>query len=202
MTLEFLAPKLAIAYDVLPLEDCKTLYDYAVDIKLKGLKEDDPASQYSKQMFQSLDSDKQYNLDNLINFWGSKNVFTHSSTPEIRAIVDKLIVNSSSILSQYLEEIDAPRKNFTVSDIGFSPIHVYIEGHNFDLHEDCFDYALVFYLNNSEEYVGGELVYQDGPTIKPVRGSLVIAPSAWPHEVLTVTSGIRCSMTTFLSTTD
>jgi hypothetical protein len=200
MTLEFLAPRIAIAHNVLPIEDYTKLYDYAVSVKLANGETPDNTRQYGKKSFQSLDSDKPYELDSLINFWGSKNVFTHSASPEIREIVDRLNSNCVDILSQYLEKIDDPKKNFERSSVAFSPIHVYVEGHKFDLHEDCFDYALVFYLNNSDEYSGGELVYLDGPIIRPIAGSLVISPSLWKHEVIEVTSGIRCSMTTFLST--
>lgn len=200
MSLEFLAPKIAIAYDVLSAEDCKILYDYAIQTKLSGAAQPELSDQYGKKSFQSLDNEKPYELDALINFWGSKNVFTHDASPEIREIVDKLVANAEPLLSEYLQEIDDYKKNFKASDIGFSPIHVYTPGHKFDLHEDCFDYALVFYLNDSSEYTGGELVYQDGPSISPVRGSMVISPSPWLHEVVEVTDGIRCSMTTFLST--
>ena len=200
MTLEFLAPRIAIAHDVLPAEDYTKLYEYAVSVKLSNNEDPDNFEQYGKKSFQSLDNDKPYELDSLISFWGSKNVFTHSASPEIREIVDKLNAKCVDILSQYLEEIDDPKKSFESSAVAFSPIHAYIKGHKFDLHEDCFDYALVFYLNDSDEYSGGELVYQDGPTVHPVAGSLVISPSRWKHEVIEVTSGIRCSMTTFLST--
>jgi len=193
--------KVGIAENVLTDEECKILHDYAVATKLAESGAIDVEA-YSSSTFMNLEEDKTYDLEKLTNFWGSKNVLTHDAPDHIRELISKLIDNSISPFADYLEAIDASTKGFTRDLITFSPIHVYASGHNFGHHVDCHEYALVFYVSDPSEFEGGELVYDAGPEITPSRGVLVIAPSDMPHEVLEVTSGYRCSLTAFFSTTE
>jgi predicted 2-oxoglutarate/Fe(II)-dependent dioxygenase YbiX len=47
--------------------------------------------------------------------------------------------------------------------------------------EDTDSFTLIVYLN--DDYMGGELVFKDGPTLKPTAGSLIIFPSNLYHSV-------------------
>ena len=199
--------RVGIAENILTDEECKILHDYAVSVKSVETEESRKAAlakdeQYISDSFMHLDSETDYDVEALSDFWGSKNVFTHLAPENIRDLVDKLRENSMPAFAAYLEKIDAPTRGFTKDLINFSPIHVYSKGHSFENHVDCHEYALVFYISDPSEFEGGDLVYDDGPRITPSRGVLVIAPSEMSHEVLEVTDGYRCSLTTFFSTTE
>lgn len=198
--------KVAIVEGVLSEEECVILHDYAVNMKLKESSdraEVPDVGQYKSDSFINLDEGVlDYDLEELTNFWGSKNVFAQFAPVQIQDLVQKLKYANQPILSEYLKQIDNPKKNFIPEAISYDPIHVYSKGHLFDNHVDCHEFALVFYVSNPDQFTGGDLVYDAGPRITPTRGTLVIAPSEMPHEVLEVTSGFRCSLTTFLSATD
>lgn len=203
MELNFLdETKIAVATGILSDEECITLHNYAVETKNKE-NEDARAKledigQHSKTSFLNLDSDKDYDVNSLSDFWGSKNVFTDFAPQEILDLVAKLKKNCAEVFSEYLKAISYHRTTCEPVDMQFQAIHVYSEGHSFNNHVDCFEFAVVFYMSDPSEFVGGDLVYDAGPRITPSRGTIVIAPSDMPHEVLEVTSGYRCSMTTFL----
>lgn len=198
--------KVGIAENILTDEECITLHNYAVDVKsketLESRSEARDIGQYNSDAFMNLDESLDYDLEVLSDFWGSKNVFTLDAPEHIKALVEKLRDNSMPAFAAYLEAIDAPTRGFTRDLFAFAPIHVYSAGHNFDHHVDCHEYALVFYVSDPSEFEGGDLVYDAGPRITPSRGVLVIAPSDMPHQVLEVTGGYRCSLTTFFSTTE
>jgi predicted 2-oxoglutarate/Fe(II)-dependent dioxygenase YbiX len=110
-------------------------------------------------------------------------------------------------IGKYLVEIgrkaiDNPKQNFRHLDLNYDPIHAYSAGHALENHVDLHEFALVFYVSDPSEFSGGDLVYDVGPRVTPTRGTLVIAPSDMRHQVLEVTDGWRCSLTTFLSCTD
>lgn len=198
--------KVGLAENILTDEECKILHDYAVAVKMsetdKSRKELPDIGQYSSDAFMRLDEELDYDVEALSDFWGSKNVFTDLAPDEIKDLVDKLKDNSMPAFAAYLDAIDAPTRGFTKDLINFNPVHVYSKGHNFDHHVDCHEYALVFYVSDPSEFEGGDLIYDAGPRITPSRGVMVIAPSDMPHEVLEVTDGYRCSLTTFFSTTE
>ena len=193
--------KVGIAENILTDEECKMLHDYAVATKLAESGEVDLET-YNSSAFMNLDEEKTYDLEGLTEFWGSKNVLTHHAPDHIIELISKLIDNSVPAFAAYLDAIDAPTKGFTRDLITFNPIHVYAPGHKFGHHVDCHEYALVFYVSDPSEFEGGDLVYDAGPRVTPSRGVMVIAPSDMPHEVLEVTDGYRCSLTTFFSTTE
>ena len=203
MDIEFIeGSPVAIIDGLMSEEDCKALYDFAISEKQKTQGGYD-SSDYSSEDFLHLKIDGDgYHLEELVEFWGSKNVFAHTAEDvHIRELVVELNRVSTEALKLYLDELNPDSKEFDENDLHYGPIHVYTSGHKFETHVDCFEYALVFYLNNSSEFEGGELVY-DGIETKILQkpGRIVIAPSNMPHQVLEVTKGIRCSMTTFLST--
>lgn len=203
MDIEFIeGSPVAIIDGLMSEEDCKALYDFAISEKQKTQGGYD-SSDYSSEDFLHLKIDGDgYHLEELVEFWGSKNVFAHTAEDvHIRELVVELNRVSTEALKLYLDELNPDSKEFDENDLHYGPIHVYTPGHKFETHVDCFEYALVFYLNSSSEFEGGELVY-DGIETKILQkpGRIVIAPSNMPHQVLEVTKGIRCSMTTFLST--
>lgn len=203
MDIEFIeGSPVAVIDGLMSEEDCKILYDFAISEKQKAQGGYD-SSDYSSEDFLHLKIDGDgYDLGQLVEFWGSKNVFAHTAEDvHIRELVVELNQISTEALKLYLDELNPYSKDFNENDLHYGPIHVYTPGHKFETHVDCFEYALVFYLNDSSEFEGGELVY-DGIATKILQkpGRIVIAPSNMPHQVLEVTKGIRCSMTTFLST--
>jgi hypothetical protein len=203
MELKFLDnTKIAVASGILSEDECVVLHNYAVETKAKENKEArlklEDIGQHSETSFLNLDNDKEYDLELLSDFWGAKNVFTEFAPQEILDLVTKLKQNCATVFSEYLKAIDYPRTRCTPGDMQFQAIHVYSEGHSFTNHVDCFEFAVVFYMSDPSEFTGGDLIYDAGPRITPSRGTIVIAPSDMPHEVLEVTSGYRCSMTTFL----
>lgn len=207
MELKFIGDtKVAVIEDVLSDEECIFLHNYAVQMKSQesaDRSEVPDVGQYNSEAFMELDKGRlDYDLEALTDFWGSKNIFTQFAPAHVRDLVQKLNYANQPILSEYLKQIDNPKKNFIPESIAYDPIHVYSEGHVFDNHVDCHEFALVFYLSDPSEFTGGDLLYDAGPRITPSRGTLVLAPSDMPHEVLEVTSGYRCSLTTFLSAID
>jgi hypothetical protein len=204
MELEFLGgTKVALAKNVISEEESIILHNYAVATKqaeteeLRALAAKE--SKYGEDTFIQLDSGVTRDVEKLKNFWGEKNVHTNLGPQEIQDLVKKIKDRSVEIMDDYLEAIDNPKRNLDPCAVAFDPIHVYSAGHNFNHHVDCHEFALVFYVSDPSEFEGGDLIYDAGPRITPTRGTLVIAPSDMPHEVLEVTDGYRCSLTTFFS---
>lgn len=198
--------KVATVKNLISDEDSITLHNYAVEIKKAETVETRASAAqktgYGEDTFIQLDDDLQRDVSELVNFWGTKNVHTALAPDHIKEIVSKIKYSSIDAMHEYLKAIDNPKKNITPEVVAYDPIHVYSTGHSFNHHVDCHEFALVFYVSDPSEFEGGDLVYDAGPRITPTRGTLVIAPSDMPHEVLEVTSGYRCSLTTFFSATD
>ena len=82
--------------------------------------------------------------------------------------------------------------------------HIYKEGDFISYHVDResysgYLYSLLFYI--SDDYAGGEMVmYIDGKACKfnIPKGTLLLADSSIPHEVLPVKSGVRKTVAVFL----
>lgn len=204
MELEFLGgTKVAVAKNLISDEESIILHNYAVETKkaetaelrAKAAQE----SKYGEDTFIQLDSDLPRDVEGLMNFWGAKNVHTNLAPDHIKDLVSKIKYRSIDAMNEYLKVTDNPKKNLNPFAVSYDPIHVYSTGHNFNHHVDCHEFALVFYVSDPSEFKGGELIYDAGPKITPTRGTLVIAPSDMPHEVLEVTDGYRCSLTTFFS---
>ena len=207
MNLEFFdGTPVAVAKGLLSDEECIFLHNYAVETKLAETEESRAKmaedSQYGESAFIQLDANLNRDVNKLASFWGSKNVHTKLGPIEVQNLIKKLHSNILPVLSEYLKQIDNPKKYIDPGSITFDPIHVYSAGHSFNNHVDCHEFALVFYVSDPSEFVGGDLVYDAGPRVTPTRGTLVIAPSNMPHEVLEVTDGFRCSLTNFFSAVD
>jgi hypothetical protein len=204
MELEFLnGTKVAVIRNLISDEDSITLHNYAVEAKkAETLQTREHQDIYGEKNFIQLDNNLVRDVTALKDFWGTKNVHTQFAPDHIIDLVEKVKEVSISALTLYLEAIDNPKRNFHPLSVSYDPIHVYSIGHTFNNHVDCHEFALVFYVSDPSEFSGGDLVYDAGPRVTPTRGTLVIAPSDMPHEVLEVTDGWRCSLTTFLSCTD
>jgi hypothetical protein len=84
-------------------------------------------------------------------------------------------------------------------EINLDVIHIFFAGEELEWHMDCFDYSLVFYLNDRTEWEGGDLYYPElDIKLSPVKNRLVIQPSRIPHLVTKITGGLRTTMTTFI----
>lgn len=204
MELEFLnGTKVAAAKNLISDEEAKILHDYAVATKQAETAESRAhaakESKYGEDTFIQLDTGMTRDVERLKDFWGEKNVHTNLGPESIQDLVKKIKAKSIEAMNVYLEAIDNPKKNLDPGAVAFDPIHVYSTGHTFNHHVDCHEFALVFYVSDPSEFEGGDLVYDAGPRVTPTRGTLVIAPSDMPHEVLEVTDGYRCSLTTFFS---
>lgn len=196
--------KIATVDGIISDQECIALHEYAVETKLAETQESRALmakeSNYDEDTaFIQLDSEVPHDTEILADFWGTKNVHTNLGPRYIKNIIEKLEKNMIPAIKEYLKEIDNPKKYFDPGAIDFDPIHVYSSGHSFNKHVDCHEFALVFYVSNPDQFTGGDLIYDIGPRITPTRGTLVIAPSDLPHEVLEVTDGFRCSLTTFFS---
>lgn len=195
--------KIATINGIISDEDCVILHNYAVETKLAETAESRAQmakeSKYDDAAYIQLDSDVPHDTELLADFWGTKNVHTSLGPKRIKDLIKKLEKNMIPVIKEYLAQIDNPKKYFDPGAIDFDPIHVYSTGHSFNSHVDCHEFALVFYVSNPDQFTGGDLIYDIGPRITPTRGTLVIAPSDLPHEVLEVTDGFRCSLTTFFS---
>jgi hypothetical protein len=204
MELEFLnGTKVAVIRNLISDQDSATLHNYAVEIKkAETLETREYQDIYDEKSFIQLDDSLDIDLAKLKSSWGAKNVHTRFGPDYIKDIVEKVKEVSASALTFYLKAIDNPKQNFRHLDLNYDPIHAYSAGHALDNHVDLHEFALVFYVSDPSEFFGGDLVYDAGPRVTPTRGTLVIAPSGMPHQVLEVTDGWRCSLTTFLSCTD
>lgn len=195
--------RIATASGIISDEDCITLHNYAVEAKLAETAESRAKmareSRYDDSAYIQLDTNVVHDTGALVDFWGSKNVHTSLGPKKIKDLIKKLEKNMIPVIKEYLQQIDNEKKYFDPGAIDFDPIHVYSAGHSFNNHVDCHEFALVFYVSNPDQFEGGDLVYDIGPRITPTRGTLVISPSDLPHEVLEVTDGFRCSLTTFFS---
>jgi hypothetical protein len=207
MNFEFFdGTRIAVTNGILTDEECAILHDYAVETKLAETEESrakmEEDSQYGESAFIQLDHTITRDVGRLRDFWGSKNVHTKLGPKHIQDIIGKLQDNLIPVIEEYLTLIDNPKKFVDPGAIKFDPIHVYSAGHSFNNHVDCHEFALVFYVSNPDQFVGGDLVYDAGPRVTPSRGTLVISPSDMPHEVYEVTDGFRCSLTNFFSAHD
>ena len=106
-------------------------------------------------------------------------------------IQNALIESSHYYVQKYMEDVDC-RPYFPIkSALEQFRVKKYEKGTDdrFDKHVDVGDHAsarrflsMFWYLNDVEE--GGETVFENGPTIKPKEGRLVMFPPLWlhPHE--------------------
>ena len=99
------------------------------------------------------------------------------------------MINSTFMHSfnQYLSVIDLENsftrsKNYVVT--WMQDGDHFIEHNDYD-GKDIDSFTLIAYLN--DDYLGGELVFKDGPALKPKAGSLLIFPSSLYHSVNNVT---------------
>lgn len=181
--------RVAVIRNVITEEDCKKLHDFTVHIKANNIDIEDMSAE---------DADAE--SDENIEYWRRKNVYLRFCPEEYQEIARLLHKRYKDIFREYLNLIDLGLAKYNENELEPIVVHVYQEGDSLDLHQDGRDFALVFYLSSVPEFTGGDLVYPNlGITLEPTRGTLIISPSNELHEVLTVTSGYRCAITTFIS---
>ena len=106
-------------------------------------------------------------------------------------IQNALIESSHYYVQKYMEDVDCKPYFPIKSALEQFRVKKYEKGTDdrFDKHVDVGDHAsarrflsMFWYLNDVEE--GGETVFENGPTIKPKEGRLVMFPPLWlyPHE--------------------
>ena len=114
----------------------------------------------------------------------------------------EMIINEKT--SDYFQELTGI-KNFIIDRV---QTHRYDVGDYISVHvdsESCPEYVYSFMLLLSDTYEGGEFIMypncSTSVTIKPRKFSLIVAHSGIPHEVKTVSSGVRHSMVFFMRPT-
>lgn len=180
--------RVAIVDNVISDEDCEKLSDYAIYVKKNNIDIENIA-----------ELDTKAESDSNVDYWKTKNLYLKFCSQEYENIGIHLGNRYAEIFEEYLSKIGENSLRFDFDQIRPTVVHLYTQGDSLDPHEDGRDFALVFYLNGPDEFTGGDLLYNDlDIKITPRRGRLVIAPSKELHEVLEVTSGYRCAMTTFV----
>lgn len=132
---------------------------------------------------------------------------THKISDEINNNIKQTVF---SIHEQFLKS----KYNSLLKQIEIPQLLSYGIGGKYDEHNDCEDWingklqkivsrdiTMIWYLN--DDYEGGELEFtQLQLTFKPKRGDMIIFPSYYEftHKVHPVTSGLRCSLVTWLET--
>lgn len=193
--------KIANIGNILSEEDADTLHKYAVEVKLSGLSQENLAAS-DPQEFQPDPYDDNFDPEVVRDFWNDINVYIPLAPQNIQDIVKKLQMSVAAAFDLYLDQVEESKYSYNLEDLGLYAIHVYRDGQRLDLHQDCHDYAFVVYLTDPKDYSGGELVYSElDISHVPTKCSLLIAPSELTHEVLPVTSGVRCSLTAFIPVT-
>lgn len=183
--------RVAIVDNLITDEECKKLADYAIYVKENNVEIENIAS---------LDQEAESSAN--IKYWQEKNLYLKFCPPEYTKISDTLGEKFKEALSKYLFAIGSESKSFDIDEIKPTVIHVYRKGDFLDRHHDGRDYALVFYLNEPDEFTGGDLFYNNlDIRITPKRSRLVISPSEEIHQVLEITSGHRCAITVFIGVT-
>lgn len=181
--------KVAVVENIISEEECKLLSDYCIYIKANNVDIGDIS-----------ELDEKAASDENIQYWRSKNVFFKFAPDEYKAIASKIHKRYDEIFKQYLISIGMADAEYDPKWLEPIVVHIYQQGDSLDLHQDNHDFAFVFYINSPPEFSGGDLYYPDiDAEITPARNTLVIAPSKDLHEVKEVTSGYRCSMTTFIA---
>lgn len=184
---------------VLP-EEAALLHSYAVEYKLSGRVPGTDHSSLDDQDFGRTYKDSgEDDKDDTRDFWAKKNVYFEDIPYEYQIIQHAIKARALQAFDEYLAKVGDPRTKYDPYNVSPEAIHVYAPGDNLGSHKDCHDYALVIYLTNPTEYEGGQLHYLEPSNLlyKPDQGVMVIAPSNLVHEVLPITSGYRCSLTTF-----
>lgn len=181
----------AIIDSLIPEEDCKKLADYAIYVKENNIEIENIAG---------LDEEAESSAN--IKYWQEKNLYLNFCPPEYIEVAALLGERFKEAFSKYLSAIGSLSGLFDTEEIKPTVVHVYRKGDFLDRHHDGKDFALVFYLNEPDEFTGGDLLYNDlDIRITPKRGRLVISPSKEIHQVLEVTSGFRCAITVFIGVT-
>jgi len=114
---------------------------------------------------------------------------------------DKALLQSCKEFMEYLGA-DQDSINATIEKLSSSrkpdlSVKRYFEGEFLGLHpdvnpddtEDVLHLTVSMYYNDN--YIGGELGFESGSSVKPTPGSVVIFPAKYLHESTTITSGIK-----------
>jgi predicted 2-oxoglutarate/Fe(II)-dependent dioxygenase YbiX len=133
--------------------------------------------------------------------WVLKRSHESERVQSLLAAYDKALLTSCEEFMQYLgvdqESIDATIETLKNNRMPAITVKKYFEGERLGLHpdidpsntDDVLYLTISFYYN--DDYVGGELGFDGGARVKPTPGSVVIFPSKYFHESLTVSSGIK-----------
>lgn len=124
-------------------------------------------------------------------------------------MLNHLIGPTRQVLSQYIGDLKNETTWFPRNTLAMEEFRIKCynggTGEQFSTHVDVGNYvsakrflSFLFYLN--DDFEGGETVFEDGPTIKPKQGSVLIFPPTWqyPHSGLSVTTGSKFIMSTYL----
>ena len=172
------------------LRDYIQIYDYTLSTTVcKNI-----VRLFSSQVHEEVDQKgmpkfRQFNITQAID--DNEHNLNVSPWSEWGLIQNALIESSHHYVQKYMEDVDCKPYFPIKSALEQFRVKKYEKGTDdrFDKHVDVGDHAsarrflsMFWYLNDVEE--GGETVFENGPTIKPKEGRLVMFPPLWlyPHE--------------------
>lgn len=131
------------------------------------------------------------------SFWENKNTYIEDLPYSYQMRAYEISKASNKAMELYLNVTENPVKTFRT--IALDVVHIWKEQDSLEEHLDCFDFGIVYYLNDSSDWTGGDLYFPTlGQTLTPIKNRLLIIPNDVPHSVGSITSGLRGSMTHFV----
>ena len=196
MNISFLAgTKIGIVEDICSKEEIQELYELLLwadshGFQLNNAKEDD-------QSMMEKDADQE-TLESHVSDWAIRNYSIEMYPSRYHKIAREVIESQANeAFRNYLEMVGRSGEDFR--PITLNTFHVLKGGDEIDAHVDCFDYGIVYYVDQTEDVEGGDLRFIKDDIYLPFRANrLLIIPSDIEHEVTPVVSGRRFTSTDFV----
>lgn len=152
---------------------------------------------YSADDDQSMLSDRAVSADH-ISLWDKRNYSIELYPSRYGDIAQRVLSEAANqAFVEYLKSVGRGGEEFRSIDL--TTFHVLKGGDSIDAHIDCFDYGIVFYVDQSEDTEGGDLHFVKEDIYLPFKANrMLIIPSNIEHEVTAVPSGLRVSSTDFV----
>lgn len=201
MNLTFLpGTEIGIVDDLCPTEPLEDLYEMLMwadknGFQLNHVDDDDmsmmPVDDMEPEEVED-DVEKHYNI------WGTRNYNIDLYPSHYKRIAEQVISEAANkAFKMYGEALGLDFSEHR--PVSFDAYHVLKGGDAISSHVDCFDYGVVFYLNQTEDTEGGDLVFLEDNISLPFKANrMLIIPSNIEHEVTPVLTGKRFSSTDFV----
>jgi len=198
MNLTFLpGTEIGIIDDLCPQEAVDDIYELlswaeANKIQLNYVEYDD-MSMMSKD-----DPKAEGDIEEHYNIWGSRNFNIGLYPKRYKKLAQEVLSEAAN--KAFKMYGDALGLDFTEHrPISLDAFHVLKDGDAITRHIDCFDYGIVYYVDQTEDTEGGDLWFIESDIKLPFKANrMLIIPANLEHEVLPVTAGKRFSSTDFV----